>query len=124
MSAQENINQITKFFFTLKLLNRLYHWNTTSFARHKATDGFDDDLDSTMDKFLEVYIGRYNVKPQLTSIKLDQMLITDIGIETLFLQSKTYLESFEGLFNDKDLLNLRDELLANVNKTLYLFQLK
>ena len=27
------------------------------------------------------------------------------------------------MFNDSDLLNIRDEILADVNKTLYLFEL-
>lgn len=124
MSTQDNLNNIMKFFFTLQMLNKIYHLTTTSFARHKATDAFDDSLQSNIDKFAEVYIGKHQVKPVINSIKLEQHYLTDDGIQLFFNQSKTYLESFEKMFNDSELLNIRDEILADINKTLYLFKLK
>lgn len=121
--SQENINDIVKFFLTLKTLNKLYHWNTKSYARHKASDGFGEDLDAAVDKFVEVFIGRYKVKPMINRITIDQNTINDAGMEKLLLDSKRYLEAFETMFNDKDLLTIRDDILASINKTLYLFQL-
>ena len=124
MTPQENLNEIMKFLFTIQLINKLYHLNTTSFARHKASDAFDDSLQGHIDRFAETYIGRYNVKPVVSSIKIDQDFISDDGIARLYMQVRTYLENLNRMFTDPDLLAIRDDLLADVNKSLYLFQLK
>jgi hypothetical protein len=124
MSAQENLNEVMKFLFSVQLINKVYHLNTTSFARHKASDAFDDSLQSHIDRFAETYIGRYNVKPVVNSVKIDQDFVSDDGIVRLYVQVKTYLENINRMFVDPDLLAIRDDLLADVNKTLYLFRLK
>ncbi len=124
MSVQENLNEVMRFLFTVQLINKMYHLNTTSFARHKASDGFDESLQSHIDRFAETYIGRYKVKPVVTSLKIDQEYLSDEGMEKLFIQVRKYLENINRLFVDPDLLAIRDDLLADVNKTLYLFQLK
>ena len=124
MLQQDSLNEIVKFFFTLQLLNKLYHWNTSSFARHKATDNFNDKLQDKIDKFVEVIIGKYKIKPVINSIKLDPSLLTDSGIEILFNQAKQYLESLNKIISDSEILNIRDEILADINVTLYLFGLK
>ena len=123
MSEQSHINKIVDFCFTLQLLNRLYHWQTTSFARHKATDELNTTISCIIDKFVEVYMGRYGVKPIIHEIKLDNIYLTDDGIIKLFVLARNYLKDFETSIRDTDLLNIRDELLAAVNKTLYLFTL-
>jgi len=123
MSAQENLNQIMKLLFSMQIINKLYHLNTTSFARHKASDAFDDSILAHIDKFAEVYIGRYKVKPQISSFKIDSEYLTDTGIKKLFIDFKQYLEYYNTMFNDSYLLNIRDEILADINKTLYLFEL-
>jgi len=124
MSEQEHLNEIVGMCFTLQLLNKLYHWNTTSYARHKATDDFNSTLQSLLDRFVEVYIGRYGSRPSVKKLRLDETNLTDQGIIGLFMAVREYLKTFDKKFNDTDLLNIRDELLAEVNKTLYLFNLR
>jgi hypothetical protein len=121
---QENINKIVKFFFTLQLLIKLYHWNTTSYSRHKATDDFLGKLVDNIDKFTEVYIGKYNVKPSVENIKLDISFLTDDNMILLLNQSRDFLNDLNNYKLESDLLNIRDEILADVNQTLYLFNLK
>jgi hypothetical protein len=123
-TPQKILNDIMKLLFSTQIINKLYHLNTTSFARHKASDAFDDSILSHIDKFAEVYIGRYKVKPQITSLKLETSYLTDDGNKEMLADLKKYLESYNSMFNDSDLLNIRDELLADINKTLYLFNLK
>lgn len=124
MDSQKNINEIVKFFFTLQLLVKQYHWNTTSFSRHKATDQLLENLGDSIDKFVEVFMGRYNTKPLVTSLKLDASFISDIEIVNLLQQARTYLEGLNSMIDGSELLNIRDEMLAEINQTLYLFQLK
>lgn len=121
---QENLNKIIKFFFTVQLLVKLYHWNTTSYSRHKATDDFLEKLADNVDKFTEVYIGKYNVKPSVENIKLEASFLNDNDIISLFTQSREFLNEMNSYNLESDLLNIRDEILADVNQTLYLFNLK
>jgi hypothetical protein len=120
----ENINKIVKVFFTLQLVVKLYHWNTTSYARHKATDQFLDKLSTNVDKFVEIFIGKYKIKPYLSNIKLDNTYLTDVGIIDLLIQFRDFLNSISTNIKDTDLLTIRDELLGDLNQTLYLMDLK
>jgi len=118
----QTISEYVRFFFTLQINIKLYHWNTTSFSRHKATDEFGEKLIGLIDKFVEVFIGRYKLKPSPCDIKIYKQYVTDSGSEELLKQSRDYLEKMQ--LKDSELLNIRDELLAEVNQTLYLYQLK
>ena len=44
MPTQNDLNKITEIFFTLQLLNKIYHWSTTSYSRHMATDRFNGNM--------------------------------------------------------------------------------
>ena len=123
MSNQEYINHLTKIFFTLKLVNKLYHWNTTSYPRHVASDRFDGVLESIIDKFMEVFIGRYKIKPMIHKISIEDVLMTDKGIESAYKQTRDMLSQMQNTIPDSDLLNIRDELVGEINKNLYLFTL-
>lgn len=124
MNNQENLNEIVRFFFTIQLNLKLYHWNTTSHARHVASDDLGGSLLPLIDKFIEVFIGKYKVKPMLTSIKITPDYITDAGAESLLIHAKNYLEGLASKINASELLNIKDELLAEIENTLYKYQLK
>jgi hypothetical protein len=100
----------------------MYHWTTTSYSRHKATDEFGQKLLGLLDKFVEVFIGRYKLKPNPCDITIYKQYMTDSGSENLLKQAQDYLQKMQ--IKDSDLLTIRDELLAEVNQTLYLYQLK
>jgi hypothetical protein len=121
---QENLNKIVKIYFTLQLLTKLYHWNTTSYSRHKASDDFLGSFITKVDRFTEIYIGRYKVKPIVSNLKLEDNFINDDGIVQLFEQFREFLNDLNNYGLGSDLLNIRDEILADVNQALYLFRLK
>lgn len=118
---QNYFNKIVAFFFTLQLNVKMYHWNTTSYARHKASDEFGGKLLSLIDKFVEVIIGRYKIKPNISEVKINPNF-TDEGSERLLKESIEVLQTLP--LKDTELLNIRDEMLAEINQTLYLYQLK
>lgn len=124
MDNQSKINRIVTFFFAIQLSIKQYHWGTTSYARHKASDNILKKLDSNIDKFIEVFIGRYNVKPNVSSIKIDKTVLTDEGSLSLLLETRSILESFNTLITDIELLTIRDEMVADINQTIYLYNLK
>jgi hypothetical protein len=115
------INKLVRLFFMLQIHVKQYHWNTNSYARHKATDKFLQKINDNIDKFVEVYIGIYKTQIDITTIRIDSNYLTDIGIEKLLNDVKLYLTGID--VEETDLLNIRDEMLSNINQTLYLFQL-
>jgi hypothetical protein len=122
--SQDQLNKITQFFFTLQLVNKLYHWNTTSYARHMATDRFNSNLLSIIDKFIEVFIGRYKLKPSVSSIEIKDKYLTDDGIKQHLIRAREFIQNLESILTDTELLNIRDELISEINQTLYLFDLQ
>ena len=124
MITQEKFNEIVTFFFTLQSINKLYHWNTTSFSRHKATDEFNGKILNLIDKFVEVFIGYYNMKPDVINVNINEKFLSDDGIVELFMFTRKYLTKMGQYIESTDLQNIRDEMLGEVNQTLYLFNLK
>ena len=124
MDPQSNINKLVNFFFTLQLNLKIYHWNTTSYPRHKASDELGGKMLELVDKFVEIFIGRYKVKPNIERVKIESVFTSDNGNEDLLNQSIKYIEDLNSMINDSDLLNIRDEMLGEINQTLYLYRLK
>jgi hypothetical protein len=118
----DNFNKIVTLFLFLQNTMKLYHWNTENYPRHKASDEFLENFNSNVDKFVEVYIGRYNIKPKVSNIEIGQD-INDTNIEDLLIKCRNKLEDFKYCITDTGLLNIRDEMLALINQTLYLFKL-
>jgi hypothetical protein len=115
----------------LEMLNmvKLYHWKTHSFSTHKATDELYTDINSNVDEFVEVLLGKDGSRVNLTGTK--SIPLYDFNSIGPFKQKiaglKTYLENMSkcpSLMHDSDLLNIRDELLGNLNKFTYLLTLK
>ena len=106
---------------------KIYHWETFSFGRHKATDKLIEHLDDNIDKFTEAYMGRYG-RPKF-SVSLGKLQIYDTtdkkapqllteAVEWLTKQLPKYVKK-----EDTDLLNIRDEILADIQQARYLFTL-
>lgn len=123
-------------FLTITTQIKLYHWQTLSHPRHLASGSLYSDLDELVDKFIEVLQGRLIFESANTNYRIllsDRMnTITlknynDNDALTLILNIKTYLESSElmsSIGRYTDLVNIRDEMLAAINKSSYLFSLK
>jgi hypothetical protein len=115
--------------FLLNLRNqiKLHHWQTKVYARHIATDGAVTKLDELIDQYVEVYMGKYG-RPKVTGdtavIRLHNL--TEAGASRLVKAATTYLMGpfVKGLVaTDTDLINIRDEIVAQLHQLLYLFTL-
>lgn len=108
---------------------KLYHWGTSSYARHKAADDLVDKVIELSDKFMEVYIGKYGRSAirrcTVSSVSLKQL--NDDTVEDFLDHAIAFVShDFEKVLNrdtDSDLFNIRDELLAELNRSRYLFTL-
>lgn len=119
------MSDIINIFFHMDLNIKLFHWQTKSFAKHKASDSLHGDLMSLIDKFVEVYIGKYgdvDMSPFTVSVEshTDKDISKCLKRYIYFLQEElpTILKE-----SDTDLLSLRDDMLIALNQTLYLFKL-
>jgi hypothetical protein len=116
------------FFLILRNQIKLYHWQTHSYPRHKATDAVVEALDASIDKYVEVYMGSYGARPKLggftSTIKLQNM--SESSIIKFIKRSIAYLEGplvAHLKSQNTDLINIRDEMLGELNQLLYLFTL-
>jgi len=111
---------------------RVLHWQTKSYAEHKALGKCYEALDPLVDQFVEVYFGTHgrhsavatDGKTRAPEEVVDYGDITpqdliDDGIAFLKTEVPKYLED-----DDTDLSNIRDEMLAVLNRTKYLLSLK
>lgn len=104
---------------------RIFHWQSESYAQHKAFGKAYEDLNGLVDEFVEVYSGKYGkpkakLKYNITLSNFDPDYIGFIDSSIDFLDNLT-AELNE--LKDSDLLNIRDEMKAVLNRLKYLLSL-
>jgi len=127
-AAQRNVDELLRFFFSMRDTLKLYHWRTRCHARHVATNDLLQALDPLVDQFVEVYAGRYS-RPAFgkPGFVVRVFEVDDAEAAQRLQRYAEYLRT--GLVRhvdprtDADLLTIRDEMLAAVNRASYLFTL-
>jgi hypothetical protein len=116
------------FFFGMREQLKLYHWQTSSYARHKATDDVIKELDEHIDLFVEIYMGKYG-RPRMTP-GTSTTTVKNMSEKSAVKFVKECIQYLQGPLTralkgtDTDLTNIRDEMMGNLNQLLYLFTLK
>lgn len=110
---------------------KLHHWRTMSFATHKATDDIYSKLSDNVDQFVEIMLGKSGERIDLT--RVHSVPLYDYSDDKQF---KNKIESYKKYMTDltkntqinldgnTDLMNLRDEILGNLNQFTYLLTFK
>ena len=102
----------------------MLHWQTKSYARHQAFGKFYDELNDSVDEFIEVHMGKYGRVVTDGSIPLKNL--KDLNVEEVLNNFEMFLVSLSNHYDkerDSDLLNIRDGILGNLNQTRYLLTL-
>ena len=119
--------EIVKMFLQMLNTVKLYHWKTHSYAEHKATDELYANLNTNIDTFVEVLLGKTGGRINLVNTKTlplnDYTSVNDFKKEVE--KYKTFLINMTNdkginITNNSDLLNIRDEILGNLNQFSYL----
>ena len=142
--SNDKKSNIVRIFIEMLNLVKLYHWKTHSFAQHKATDELYEHLNEHIDKFVEVLMGKgtskgadqgkgtikgstkYNSRIHMVNQRIQLM---DQNLKTFkekIYEYRAFLVDLTNILNSKqdtDLLSIRDEILADINKFLYLMTL-
>ena len=117
----------------LQMLNtiKLYHWKTTSYSTHKATDDLYSSLNEKIDQFVEVMLGKNELGGRSKLLHVPIIKLTMASNNDAFKKQiegyKMFLLNLSTSLSESahvDLLAIRDEILADMNQFLYLLSLK
>ena len=119
--------EITLVFLEVLLMIKLYHWKTKSYATHKATNELYDKFNDNLDRFIEVLLGKTNIRIDMTNKKNFKLIdcYSQQDLINHMLGFKMYLVNLDNnkalsSMRNTDLFTIRDEILADVNQFLYL----
>jgi DNA-binding ferritin-like protein len=117
---------VLKFIEFLNII-KVYHWKTMSYPQHKATDELYESLNGRVDEFIETMLGktgkRFNLSSvrhipfyDYTNVKIFKHCIEIFKKYMVNMSNAPYFKNPE----NSDLLNIRDEILSDLNKFTYL----
>jgi hypothetical protein len=118
---------LINYLLTVQNQIKIYHWYTTSYARHKATDMCLESLMPLIDKFVETYIGKYGRRKleNKSEKRIKLTNLNDEGIEKfikgVIQELIENVEKWISMKEDPDMVTLRDEMVQVLRQTLYLF---
>jgi hypothetical protein len=117
-------SHIVSVFLEMLNLIKLYHWKTHSYAQHKATDELYERLNGHIDKFVEVLLGKDESRIKMIEKRIDLIDSSNTSdFKARIYEYREFLTDFNMHFDakrDTDLLNIRDEILGDINQFLYL----
>lgn len=116
-----------KHYFQMNSQLYLLHWQTTEYARHIAFGEINESLTELVDAFIEVYQGKNSNRVNIDECSIRIMDKTKFNINNLIDAYIKYLNTdINSIISeqDTDLLNIRDEIVALMNKLKYLLSLK
>jgi hypothetical protein len=122
-----NIATKVKFLLEVQVQFRINHWQTKAFARHKAFGKIYDALGDLIDRFVEESMGKYGrfeLDDESKTINLQNL--AELDLKGMLKTTKDALIQFTDEFEptDTNLMNIRDEILGEVNKLQYLLTLE
>lgn len=117
-------SHIVKIFLEMLNMIKLYHWRTKSYSQHKATDELYSKLNEHIDKFVEVLLGKDQSRVKMMESRIDLLDIDNTrDLKERIFEYRDFLTDMNIYFDtkrDSDLLNIRDEILGDLNQFLYL----
>jgi DNA-binding ferritin-like protein len=110
----------------LEMLNtvKIYHWKTRTFSQHNATDELYKRLNENVDKFVEVLLGKDESRVKMVERRCELLDFSKgSDFKERMYEYREFLVDMNRYFDakrDSDLLNIRDEILGDINQFLYL----
>ena len=107
---------------------QLDHWQTRSNARHLAAGKLYDAVVPLNDQFMEVFMGKYHRVKTSSNVNLSVKCLNSKSVVAYLKDNIKFFSNLEKflpeLKSSTDLLSIRDMIVAELNRTLYLFTLK
>ena len=128
----DELNSLTIRLLQVRNQMKIYHWQTKSYARHKATDSFLQKFEPLVDRLVEAIQGGLGIGIQFNSGTC--VGVKDCSEDGAKDDAKDLLTNFrivlinnnnyQSLFDHPEFAQIRDDMLEVVDVTLYLFTLK
>jgi len=118
---KKELNEICMNLLNHQIVMKLFHFQTTTYGAHKASDAYLEKFSGLMDQFLEVAQGIYG-KVSLSRYAVSGNTHKNETINTHLNGMISYLKTKINtiLSNYTELINLRDELLSDLEQLKYL----
>lgn len=114
------MEQVAKFISTLlhsREQAHIFHLQTTSYAAHKALQGYYEDIVDLIDTYVESYQGRYGILTGYTTAS--QIYDVDTTMK-YFVGLQTFVDAVrQELPQDGELNNTIDEISGLISSTIY-----
>jgi hypothetical protein len=105
--------------FELRDLAQVFHWQTMSFAQHKASDNLLKNILPFTDRLVESHMGRFG----RINFNVSSITIKNVDKNILENKIKTLVTLFEEVTFPDDTENIKCEIMSLLNQTLYLLSL-
>jgi len=126
MSSNNNNNaskgaKIVLYFFELQMNVKMYHWTTTQYSNHKTTNKLLEKLSDLIDSFVEKYMGAFSRPVMKVGSNVPIQNMTKTKYVKLLKQAQDYLRGDleKVISKNTELLNIRDEMLGEIDQSLY-----
>ena len=117
MNYSQNVNTYIRYFLFYLSFIKSYHWNTSVYENHIASDTLHTNLQKLVDRFIEVFIGetgRRNIMFKNNSYE------SEVNDEIMLDTTVGFKDWLRVLKLPNVLGNIRDEMIAEINIFLYL----
>lgn len=123
-----NLSTNVQFLLEAQMQFKILHWQTKGYSRHIAFGNIYSSLSDKTDLFVEVAMGKYGrftLDDEDKTLTLINMVEMDLPAFLKSLKSDiTSMSNDLSKEKDTDLLNIKDEILADVNQLSYLLTLE
>jgi Family of unknown function (DUF5856) len=124
-NVMRSLNKVAMNLLNHQIVMKLFHFQTELYGAHKASDAYIEKFATTMDKFLEIAQGIYG-RLTIKKFKLEGSSHTDENImkhiEGIITLLRTGIDDVLDTYTD--LINIRDELVGDVEQLKYLLSFK
>lgn len=119
------MSDIVTTFLGIQAQFKVLHWQTKSYAQHKAYEQTYNSLDPLIDQFIEIVSGKIG-RPKLGGDPIELKNLDEIEVKSYLSDMVDFLVGLDEKFEkgDTDLANIRDEMLATINTLRYLLTLE
>ena len=105
---------------------KMFHWRTSLYSRHKATDDYLGNFDKLIDKITECLIGSRSTLPK-DNFSMDIISLDDNNVGNYLTAFKRWIHNdFTPKISkhETNIATLKDELLVELDNLIYLFTLQ
>ena len=118
-------NCYTEYFLSLLSQTLLFHWCTPKYSHHIALDKLHSSIQNHIDKFVEVYLAKFNKQP---INKFTIKITANSDCDNIDVYYNTQLDNLKkiktSLTKASELQGIIEGMVADIQQFLYLYRLE